>query len=234
MFARTRKSARWSDAVKDRILRSRVETTRAVVEALRVLPPGSRPKVMVSASAIGYYGTSNTETFTEKSGPGSDFLARVCREWEAEAARLPEDVRQVVLRIGIVLAKDGGALGKMLPLFAIFAGGPLGSGRQWMSWVHRDDLVALIGAAIADTRYRGAYNATAPQPVRMSEFCSALGAAMGRPSWLPAPEPALKAVLGEGAVVVLEGQKVLPDRAQDTGFVFEYPDIAGAFKDIVK
>lgn len=161
-------------------------------------------------------------------------LQQVCREWEAAAAAVPSDVRTVILRTGIVLAREGGALGKMLPVFSLFAGGPLGSGRQWMSWIHREDLVSLIVEALKNPNYRGTFNATAPKPVRMSEFCGTLGTIMGRPSWLPVPDFALTTLLGEGASVVLEGQKVLPLRTQQAGFKFQYTDIGDALRSILR
>lgn len=153
----------------------------------------------------GYYGVSMTDKFTEASTPGDDFLATVCKDWEA-AANESTSSRTVILRTGIVLAKEGGALARMLPIFQLFSGGPLGSGSQWCSWVHRDDLVGLILAALEpSSKMDGAYNATAPSPVRMAELCAALGKQLGRPSWLPVPDFALQVLLGEGAMVVLDG-----------------------------
>ena len=163
-------------------------------------------------------------TFDEASPAGSDYLAEVCVEWEA-AARTARDVRLVLLRTGIVLDVGGGALAKMLPAFAFFAGGPIGSGQQWFSWVHRQDVVGLILAAINDARYEGPLNAVAPGPVRMAEACEAIGRAMSRPSWMPVPGFVVSALLGEGARVVLEGQRVLPTKAQALGFPFRFRSI---------
>ncbi|GER55257.1 NAD(P)-binding Rossmann-fold superfamily protein [Striga asiatica] len=157
----------------------------------------------------------------------------VCREWENTALRVNKDVRPTLIRIGVVLGKDGGALAKMIPLFMMFAGGPLGSGKQWFSWIHVDDLVSLIFEAIRNPSYKGVINGTAPNPVRLSEMCDHLGSVLGRPSWLPVPDIALKAVLGEGACVVLDGQKVLPTKAKKLGFSFKYPYVKDALRSIV-
>jgi uncharacterized protein (TIGR01777 family) len=192
-----------------------------------------KPSVLVNASAIGYYGTSETATFDENSAPGSDFLAQVCQAWEAEAKKVKEaGVRLVIIRIGIVLG-NGGALAKMVPPFKIFAGGPLGNGRQWFSWIHREDLVNLIIDAIARPEIEGTYNATAPNPVRMSQLCQTLGEVINRPSWLPVPDFALELLLGESAKVVLEGQQVLPKATQAIGFQYQYPTLKPALTEIV-
>ncbi|KAK9825130.1 hypothetical protein WJX81_001833 [Elliptochloris bilobata] len=223
---------RWTPAIKAEIKRSRVGVTRAIVDAIKACPEGQRPEVLVSTSAIGYYGASQTQTFSEASGAGADYLAEVCREWEAEAQRSP--TRTVIVRTGIVLAKEGGALGKMLPVFNIFAGGPLGTGRQWCSWIHRDDLVNLHMMALSSKSFDGVYNATAPNPVRMTELCSALGSTLGRPSWIPVPAFALATLLGAGASVVLEGQRVLPKRAADAGFRFQFSHVGPALASIFR
>eukprot|EP00873_Tetraselmis_striata_P014808 jgi/Tetstr1/435072/TSEL_024041.t1 len=225
-------ATRWTPALKQQIMDSRVNTTLKVVSAINGAPDDERPEVLVSASAVGFYGVSETQTFNEDSQSGNDYLAEVCKRWEAAAEEA--NTRTAIVRIGVVLAPEGGALAKMLPVFSMFAGGPLGSGSQWFSWIHRDDLVALIIEALCDPKYEGAFNATAPRPVRMSEMCSALGGVMGRPSWLPVPEFALKSLLGEGASVVLDGQKVLPSKAQASGFTFQYQDIDAALKNIMR
>jgi len=223
---------RWDDRVKAEIVRSRVDTTKRLVKAINALEPSKRPKVFLSSSAIGFYGSSETATFNESSPSGNDFLADVCRKWEAAANEAQVD-RVVIIRTGIVLAKEGGALGKMLPVFQLFAGGPLGSGRQWFSWIHRDDLVRLMTDALKDKKFKGVYNGTAPNPVRMGEMCAELGNILGRPSWLPVPGFALQTLLGEGAMVVLEGQKVLPGRATEAQFQFQYSDIRSALRSLV-
>jgi uncharacterized protein (TIGR01777 family) len=186
--------------VKRAITESRVGATSRVVAALRACTPETRPSVLVSCSAVGFYGTSTSQQFDESSAGGSDHLALVCRDWEAAAAPATAlGTRLVILRMGIVLDKGGGALKKMATAFSIFAGGSVGDGTQWFSWVHRADAVGIIMRALEDASLAGAYNVTAPRPVRMGEFCQSLGAAMGRPSWLPVPEFAVQALLGEGA-----------------------------------
>ena len=223
---------RWSPAHKQAIMESRQIGTRKLVEAIAMAE--QKPQVLVSGSAVGYYGTSETTTFDETSNPGADFLAQVCQNWEAEAQKVTEyGVRLVILRIGIVLA-NGGALGKMIGPFKMFAGGPIGSGKQWFSWIHRDDLVGLICQAVEDNNMSGVYNATAPNPVRMGTLCQTLGEVMNRPSWLPVPDFVLELLLGDGAIVVLEGQQVLPKQTQQTGFAYQYPELKPALADIVK
>ncbi|KAK9907451.1 hypothetical protein WJX75_003998 [Coccomyxa subellipsoidea] len=226
-------SSRWTPAIKTEIKQSRVGVTRRLVEAINAAPEDRRPQVLISTSAIGFYGTSESQTFSEASSSGRDYLAEVCRDWESEAQKAKTE-RTVIFRTGIVLAREGGALGKMLPVFNIFAGGPLGSGRQWCSWIHRDDLVNMYIQALQDKSFSGVYNATAPNPVRMSELCSSLGGQLGRPSWLPVPDFALQALLGGGASVVLEGQRVVPTRTQDAGFLFQYSHIGPAITNIFR
>ncbi|KAL7125427.1 hypothetical protein ABFS83_14G116600 [Erythranthe nasuta] len=226
-------STRWSPDIKKEIKESRIKATSKVVDLINGSQNERRPKVLISATAVGYYGTSETRVFDEQSPSGNDYLAEVCREWEASALRVDKDVRLALIRIGVVLGKEGGALAKMIPLFMMFAGGPLGTGKQWFSWIHVDDLVNLIYEALSNPSYKGVINGTAPNPVRLSEMCDQLGSALGRPSWLPVPDIALKAVLGEGACVVLEGQKVLPKRAKELSFSFKYPYIKDALRSIM-
>ena len=225
-------ATRWNQQLKEEIKRSRVQVTKRIVDAINSLPEGDRPNVLVNSSAVGYYGTSESATFNESSPSGDDYLAEVCREWEGQASRA--ECRVVKLRTGIVLAREGGALAKMVPVFSMFAGGPLGSGRQWFSWIHRDDVVGMIMAAIQDPSWQGVYNATAPKPVRMGELCSALGEVMGRPSFVPVPDFALKTLLGEGAQVVLEGQRVLPNKAQTSGYEFKYTEVHDALRNLLQ
>ncbi|HEY9672090.1 MAG TPA: TIGR01777 family oxidoreductase [Waterburya sp.] len=223
--------SRWTPQHKEEILNSRKLGTRKIAEALAQANP--KPKVLVNASAIGYYGTSETATFDETSPPGNDFLAEVCQAWEAEAQKVKEvGVRLVIVRFGIVLG-NGGALAKMIPPFQLFAGGPIGSGQQWFAWIHRDDLVNLILEALTRPDIEGVLNGTAPNPVRMSELCQALGEVLHRPSWLPVPSFALEALLGEGAKVVLEGQQVLPKRTISSGFNYQYPTVKPALTEIL-
>jgi uncharacterized protein (TIGR01777 family) len=217
---------RWTDAHQQLLMDSRVRTTEALVAAMASL--SVPPKVLVQASAVGYYGTSGEALFREDSTAGSDVLARICQRWEGAAQRVPSGVRLVTLRIGIVLGADGGALGRMLPVFRLGFGGPVGNGQQWMSWIHRHDLVRLIATALEDPAYSGTYNAVAPQPCRMAAFAAELGRVLGRPSLLPVPAPILQLLLGDGARVVLEGQQVLPARLQEQGFSFRYPELSAA------
>ena len=217
---------RWTPARRQLLRDSRLVTTGCLVRAMA--EQATPPPVLVNASAVGFYGSSTDERFDESSPPGDDFLARLCQDWEAAANAAPEATRVVVFRFGIVLGADGGALGRMLPVFRAGFGGPIGSGRQWMSWIHRQDLCRLIATALEDPAYRGTYNAVAPQPTRMGIFASTLGRVLGRPSLLPVPAPVLQLLLGDGAKVVLEGQQVLPARLQEQGFTFQFPELAGA------
>ncbi|CAI0378260.1 unnamed protein product [Linum tenue] len=226
-------STRWSPEIKKEIKDSRIRVTSKVVDLINKSPQEAQPAVLVSATAVGYYGTSETQIFDESSPSGSDYLAEVCREWEATAFTVNKDVRLALVRIGVVLGKDGGALAKMIPMFKMFAGGPLGSGQQWFSWIHLDDIVNLIYEALVNSSYKGVINGTAPNPVRLAEMCNQLGDVLGRPSWLPVPDFALKAVLGEGATVVLEGQRVVPAKAKELGFRFKYPYVKDALKTIL-
>jgi hypothetical protein len=188
---------------------------------------------LVNASAIGFYGTSETAEYNESSPAGSDFLAEVCQKWEAAAATVKDHgTRLVIVRLGIVLGL-GGALGKMLPPFRMFAGGPIGSGKQWFSWIHRDDAVNLIIKALTDGAMQGVYNATAPNPVTMNQLCTDLGKQMKRPSWLPVPNFAIETLLGDGAVVVLEGQKAMPENTLKSGFAYEYATLDRALAQIL-
>ena len=222
---------RWTPERKQAIIDSRKLGTQRLVEAISQANP--KPSVLVSASAIGYYGTSETATFEETSPPGSDFLAQVCQAWEAEAQKVKDaGVRLAIIRVGIVLGM-GGAIAKMLPPFQLFAGGPIGSGRQWFSWIHREDLVNLIIQALNREDMEGVFNGTAPNPVRMAEFCQTLGEVLNRPSWLPVPDFALELLLGDGAKVVLEGQQVLPKRTLASGFQFQYPNLKQALQSIL-
>ncbi|WP_017655168.1 TIGR01777 family oxidoreductase [Fortiea contorta] len=223
---------RWTPAHQQEILNSRQLGTQKIVEAIVKANP--KPSVLINASAIGYYGTSETATFDENSHAGNDFLAQVCQAWEAEAAKVKDaGVRLVIFRLGIVLGL-GGALGKMITPFKLFAGGPIGSGRQWFSWIHLDDLVNLILQALTKSEIEGVYNGTAPHPVRMADLAQAMGQVMGRPSWLPVPAFALEALLGDGAKVVLEGQQVIPKRTLESGFEYQYPQLLSALKEILK
>ncbi len=218
---------RWTDAQKEKIRSSRIQTTRALVAA--IAKAQQKPKLLLNGSAIGYYGAHGDETLTEKEEPGKGFLGRTCREWEDEARKAEEHgVRVIRLRTGIVLGKGGGALAKMVPPFKLFAGGPLGSGKQWMSWIHIEDEVGLILFLLAHPNAHGAVNATAPNPVTMKEFCKTLGQALRRPSWAPVPSFALRLMLGEMADMLLTGQRVIPAEAERLGYRFQYPTLLEA------
>jgi uncharacterized protein (TIGR01777 family) len=226
-------SERWTPEHKQAIMESRKIGTKKLVEAHAKADP--RPAVWINASAIGYYGTSETATFDETSQPiENDFLSQVCQAWEGAASKVTDyGTRLVILRFGIVLG-NGGAVAKMLTPFRMFAGGPIGSGKQWFSWIHREDLVNLIIQALKDPQMQGVYNATAPNPVRMKEFSKTLGKVLNRPSWLPVPDFVLETMLGDGAQVVLEGQQVLPKRTESSGFQYQYNQVKDALIDIVK
>jgi uncharacterized protein (TIGR01777 family) len=221
---------RWSAVVKRRIEESRVDLPRRFLDALSQRE--RRTKIYVSASAIGYYGTSETETFVEESTAGNDFLARVCIAWEREAQRASDlGMRVALVRTGVVLSADGGALAKMLPPFRLGMGGRVGSGRQWLSWIHVKDLVGNYLMAL--DRADGPVNASAPNPVTNGDFTETLASALQRRAILPAPTVALRMMLGEGATVLLAGQRVLPRRTQELGYRFEFPDLKGALADLL-
>lgn len=224
-------SSRWTETKKKEIRRSRVETTQALVQALASL--NQKPQVMISSSAVGYYGSHpEGDPLTETDPPAQDFLAEVCQAWEAAARPVEElGIRLAILRTGIVLGPDGGALGQMLAPFQFFIGGTIGSGKQWLSWIHREDWVSLVCFLLEQGS--GVFNATAPNPVQMEEFCRTLGQVLGRPSWLPVPELALELLLGEAAQVVLTGQKVIPQAALQMGFTFQYPQLKEALRQIL-
>jgi len=220
---------RWTPRQKLLIRESRVETTRRVVSALAVAP--EKPAVLVNASAIGFYGAHGDEWLDEQAPAGDGFLAEACRAWEAEAQRAESfGVRVVRLRIGVVLDAGGGALAKMIPPFRFFAGGPLGSGRQWVSWIHREDVVRLIKWSLTQPGVRGPVNATAPHPVTMREFCKTLGRALHRPSWAPVPAIALRLLLGEMAEMLVTGQRVVPQVAVQQGYTFRYAELRKALE----
>lgn len=224
-------AGRWTPERKKVLWDSRVVGTKKIAEAMGAA--GSKA-VLINASAVGFYGTSKSRECTEETGPGSDFLARLAVAWEAAAlAKTPPNVRAVVLRFGVVLGNGGGALEKMSAAFRAFLGGPPGGGDQWFSWVHIDDVVRLILHAIVEDEWHGVYNCNAPQPIRLSQFCSELGRALGRPSWLPVPRKAVQALLGsEAAELILAGQQVRPERTLAAGFTFRYSNVASALEEL--
>ena len=223
---------RWSDAQKQKLRDSRLLATRSLTAAVRQV--ARPPAAFISGSAVGYYGDRGEETLTEASPPGSDFLARLGIEWEAAAKEVASLTRVALVRTGIVLDRKGGALPKMLPPFQMFVGGPLGSGTQYMPWIHKDDWVRLVAWMVAADGARGAVNATSPSPVTNAEFSKALGRALKRPSLLPAPAFALRIALGEMAdALLLSGQRALPVRATDLGFSFRYSNIDEALASVL-
>jgi uncharacterized protein (TIGR01777 family) len=220
---------RWTPLQKEKIRASRVNTTRALVAAIGKAK--MKPEILLNASAIGYYGPCGDETVVEDTEPGGGFVSQVCIQWEAEAKKAEEyGVRVVLLRTGIVLGQGGGALAKMLLPFKLFIGGPLGTGRQWFSWIHMEDEVGLIVHLLQKGNATGAVNATAPNPVTMKEFCRTLGKVLGRPSWAPVPSFMLRLLTGEMADVIITGQRVLPEKAKKLGYTFKYPDLFDALQ----
>jgi len=223
---------RWTDDKKRRIRDSRVLGTRNLVAGLAALE--KRPRVLVSASAVGYYGHRGDEELVETSAAGRGFLAAVCAAWEHEAlAAEALGVRVVCARTGIVLAPGGGALAKMVTAFRMGAGGKLGDGRQWMPWIHLDDVVGLLLHAIQDVRVRGSINAVGPQPVTNADFTRALGRALRRPTFLTVPKIALRLAFGEMGQILTDSQRVLPQVAEQTGYVFKHPALEGALNSVL-
>lgn len=223
---------RWTAEAKRRIRESRVQGTRNLVEALSRLP--HRPEALVCASAIGYYGSRGDELLTESSPPGSGFLPEVCVDWERAAGQAATfGVRVAIVRIGMVLDAGGGALGRMLPPFRAGVGGPIGSGRQWMSWIHADDLGELF-RFIIEGSLEGVFNGVAPFPVTNGEFTRELGRVLRRPTVLPIPAFALKLLFGEMAQILLDSQRVAPRAAEAAGFRFRFPQLAAALADLLR
>ena len=224
---------RWTAARKSAILASRIDATRAIVAAIRAArtPPG----VLISSSAIGIYGSRGDEPLTEDTPPGSDFLADVSRAWEAEAATAAPITRIVFVRTGLVLARTGGALPKIALPFRLFGGGPMGSGRQYMSWIHLADWIAMVRWAVATAAVSGPLNLTAPTPVTNAAFARTLGSVMRRPAFIPAPAVAMRLALGEMAdALLLGGQRALPAKAQRLGFEFRYGTLDAALREIYR
>ncbi|HVQ13869.1 MAG TPA: TIGR01777 family oxidoreductase [Vicinamibacterales bacterium] len=226
-------SGRWTTARKASIHESRKRATAALVRAIADLP--QPPSAFISGSAVGYYGARGDEPATEATPPGSDFLAQVCRDWESIAKEASHRSRVVLLRSGVVFARQGGALPQLALPFKLFAGGPAGTGRQFVSWIHLHDWVAMVKWALATATIAGPLNVTAPTPVTNEELSREIGRALGRPSWLKAPSFALRLVLGEMAdALVLGGQRVIPEVARTQGFVFRYPTVQSALKEIYR
>jgi uncharacterized protein (TIGR01777 family) len=220
---------RWSAGAKRAIRESRVTGTRNLLAGLR--QADIRPQTLVSSSAIGYYGAHGEEPLDEEAPPGADFLASVCKEWEAEAEKASGlGLRVIIVRTGVVLDKNGGALKKMLPAFRLGAGGPVAGGRQFVSWIHRDDLLGMMLAAIEDERWSGPVNATAPEPVSNGDFSRALGRALHRPALLPVPGAALRLLYGGMAEIVTKGARVVPAKPLVLGYPFRHPQLDEALR----
>ncbi len=226
-------SGRWTAARKRRIVDSRVQAGQAIVQALKGAT--KRPQVLVQASAVGYYGPHGDEPVTEDTAPGNDFLADVCKQWEASVAGVEAlGVRLAVVRTGVVLSSGGGALPFMALPFRYFVGGPLGSGKQYVPWIHEEDQINAIRFLLEHQSMRGAYNVCAPKPVTNADFSKAIGRALRRPSYMPAPEFAIRLVLGEFATLIVDGQRQIPRRLQQSGFRFQYEDVDTALKDLLR
>ena len=223
---------RWSEEQKQKILNSRLQVTEALVQSLKQHAP--QCEALVSASAIGFYRVNQSETLTEEAGPGEGFLPEVCQRWESEAQKIGEQTRLVILRIGVVLGPEGGALGKLLPLFNLGLGGKVSNGGQMMSWIHVDDLVRIFTRAIEDQHMKGIYNAVSPYPVNNKTFTQALAKALGRPALFPVPAFALKLLMGEMSTIVLDSQTLSSQKLQTLGFEFQFPTIDEATKDLIQ
>lgn len=217
---------RWTDESRERIERSRIDGTRRVVTAIN--DAETKPQALISSSAVGYYGKHGDERITEDSPPGDDFLAKVCVAWEHEAQQA--QTRVVRVRTGVVLDPSGGALGKMLLPFKLGVGGPVAGGKQYMPWIHVDDVVGIYLAAIDDARWTGPVNATAPEPVTNKQFSRALGRALRRPAVAPIPGFAIRTLYGDMAEIVTEGQRAVPKRTLELGYRFQYTDLDDALK----
>jgi uncharacterized protein (TIGR01777 family) len=227
---------RWNAPFKQLLVDSRVKGTQNVVQALQRRPrrEDGQPKVLVNASAIGYYGPRGDEELGEDGPPGNDFLAELCKQWEAGARAVESSgVRCAIVRVGVVLDRHGGALAKLLPPFKLCAGGPVGSGRQWLSWIHHEDMVGVLLLALDNPEARGPFNGTAPNPVSNRDFSRALGRALHRPAFVWTPGFALRLGLGEAAHLILTGQRVLPRKALALGYTFRYPTLDSALAQIL-
>ncbi len=221
---------RWTRAEKRKILESRIDATRAIVSSLA---GRGRPAVLVNASAVGFYGSVPEGSVTEEHAAGSGFVAEVCQQWEEAARAAPPAVRVVILRMGVVLGRGGGALQKMIAPFRFFAGGTLGTGKQWLSWVHVDDVAGAVLFALNSGTLHGPVNVTAPKPVTMKSFALSLGKILRRPSWTRVPGPVLRLIAGETAGMLLTGQCVVPARLLAVGYRFRFPDLEHALRDII-
>jgi uncharacterized protein len=223
---------RWSDAQKLKLRESRIVGTKKLVQAIN--EHGRQVKTFISTSAVGYYPTNTGEKLTESANPGESFLAALCVDWEKATQELPSTVRKFIVRVGVVLGPEGGALSKLLPLFKLGLGGPIGNGSMMMSWIHADDLVAIYTEALQDERYTGIANAVAPKPVSNKEFTKALAKGVRRPALFPAPPLAIKLAMGELSTIILDSQDIDCEKLKTLNFTFRYPTIEKAFQDICR
>ncbi len=223
---------RWTESYKKLLYDSRINSTELLVESMSVMK--AKPSVFINASASGYYGLEMNGESDEYSAPGNDFLSRLVADWESTALKAEKlNIRTSVIRTGIVLSEKGGALERMLTPFKFFAGGPLGNGRQWMPWIHIDDLTELFSYIIENDKMSGAYNGIAPEPITNKQLAKAIGKILGRPSIFPAPAFILKLLVGEFAKYLLEGRKIIPKRTLESGFKFKYTDIETALENVL-
>jgi hypothetical protein len=221
----------WSDNYKKQIYKSRILTTRNLVEAM----PDKKDTILCSTSAAGYYGDRADEVLKEDSLPGYNFLAKVCIDWEKEAFQAQaKGIRVAAMRFGVVLGKNGGALAKMVPAFKFFAGGPLGSGLQWFPWIHMDDLIAAIIFILENPDVKGPLNFCSPNPVRNRDFAKTLGKVLSRPSFMRAPSFMIRLIMGEMGKSLMSSQRAIPDKFLKHGFTFQYPDINNTLYDLVR
>ncbi len=226
-------SERWSDSQKKAIRESRVNAGKAIVEAVKAA--GQQPRVVIQSSAVGYYGPRGAEEIGEEASAGSDFLAGICKDWEASTAELDSlGIRRVITRTGVVLDKHGGALPRMVMPVKMFIGGPLGNGQQYFPWIHLQDEVAAMRWLIDNPNAHGVYNLSAPQPLTNKEFTQAVGKVLGRPTFMPVPAFAVKMLFGEMSSLVLDGQREVPQRLLKEGFRFKFTDAAAALRDVLK
>lgn len=223
---------RWTDEVKKQIYNSRIDNTRKLVDVMSLADV--KPELFISASAVGIYGNRGDDTLTEKEPPGNDFLADVCKDWESEANRaLKDGIRVAIPRLGIVLEKEGGMLSKMVPAFRFFVGGPIGSGKQYIPWIHMRDLCNALLLPFRSADFSGIYNACSPSPETMDELAKTIGSVMNRPSFFKVPEPLIRLALGDAADPVTDSLRVIPARLLEAGFSFQYDDLKLALADIL-